>query len=265
MSKMISNGAQSISTQNLNPNSGVATALSVASLDLSRDGADTCSVQVTGTYTGVLTPQVSNDGVNWVTLGGVPLINVNTGTGSATIPSAAVGMYQVDTAGFAFFRLSAQAAVTGAAVVTLIGTDANGVVGLDTPLPAGTNLLGNVNALQTANANPGQTPVAVNSAATTNAAVSKASAGVLLNVSANNATAAAKFIRFYNKATAPTVGTDVPIIVLTVLANASKEIEYGIVGKRFSTGIGHAITNAAAVLDATVVAAGDVQLAYDYA
>lgn len=113
-------------------------------------------------------------------------------------------------------------------------------------------------------ASMGSTAVALNSAATTNAAFAKASAGCLFSISANNAAAAAKYVRFYNKASAPTVGTDVPIMVISLPALTSKEISFGN-GKLFSTGIAYAITNLPAVLDATAVAAGDVQLAFDYA
>lgn len=260
----IFDGAASITTQNLNPLTGVPTPGSFAVLDISKDGADTASIQVVGTYTGALSVQVSNNGITWVTMAGTPLVSVATGVGSATIPSATQGIYQVEVAGFRFVRVSALVAVTGTAVVTLVASDTNGLVGLDMPLPAGTANIGTVNAIQVVNSAPGSTPVSVNSAATTNAAVSKATAGVVLNVSANNTTVVAKYIRFYNKATAPTVGTDVPILVVTVPASSSKEIEFGTFGKRFSNGIGLAITNAAPVLDATVVAAGDVQLAYDY-
>lgn len=259
----IYDGANTISTQNLNA-TGVATALSASVLDMTKLQCDTASIQIVGTYTGALTPQVSNDGVNWVTLGGTPLINQATGVGSATVPSGTQGLYQVDVAGFRYFRLVALAAVTGSAVVTMVGSEMTGVVGLDSPLPAGTASIGAVTANMTPLASPGTTAVTVNSAATTNAAVSKASAGVVLNLEANNAAAADKFVRLYNKATAPTVGTDVPIVVIAIKANTSKEIEFGTVGKRFSTGIGHAITNLGTALDATVVAAGDVQLAYDY-
>lgn len=259
----IFDGASTISTQNLNA-TGVATALSAAVLDMTKLQCDTAAIQIVGTYTGALTPQVSNDGVNWVTLGGTPLVNQNTGVGSATIPSGTQGMYQVDVAGFRYFRIVALAAVTGSAVVTMVGSEMTGIIGLDMPLPAGTNSLGTVTANQAVTASPGTTPVAVNSAATTNGAVSKATAGQLINCVANNASVAAKYVRFYNKATAPTVGTDVPIVVITVPASASKEIEFGSVGKRFTTGIGYSITGGATATDATAVAAGDVQLAFDY-
>jgi hypothetical protein len=111
---------------------------------------------------------------------------------------------------------------------------------------------------------PGLTSNFTNSAATTNAKLLKGSAGVLYSISVMNASAAAKYLRIFNKATAPVPGTDTPVIVIEIPAGLSKEIEFGAFGKVFDTGIGLAITNAAAVLDNTAVAAGDVQAAVTY-
>src|SRR5690242_4134795 len=49
------------------------------------------------------------------------------------------------------------------------------------------------------------------SAATTNATNIKASAGQVYGYDIYNNNAAVRFVKFYNKATAPTVGTDTPI------------------------------------------------------
>ena len=94
------------------------------------------------------------------------------------------------------------------------------------------------------------------SAATTNAASVKASAGSLFEMSLFNATAATVYLKLYNKASAPTVGTDVPIMTIPVAAGAVWSAEFGRIGKRFSTGIALAITGAAAATDTTAIAAG---------
>lgn len=249
--------AGTITTQNLNPNSGVATASSTVLLDTRGDS--TATVQVTGVYTGALTPQVTVDGINWIALGATALLNANTGAYAATISSAATGIWQVDVSGFAYFRISANAAVTGTATVSLRGTATDGMFALDAPIPTGANVIGTVN-LSGATTNNTSTS-SLNAAATTNATSVKASAGAVFNLSANNASAAAKYVRLYNKASAPTVGTDTPIAVITIPASASKEVYFGDLGLRFSTGISYAITGGAPVLDATALAAGDVQLA----
>ncbi|WP_160665162.1 hypothetical protein [Pseudarthrobacter sp. ATCC 49987] len=113
-----------ITTQNLNPTTGTATPGSFVKLaDKSsstyREPVDSVSVQVTGTYTGVLTPQVSNDGATWVAVGPDMVFNFNTGVYSETIASAAVGVFLVTVGGAKYFRISADAVVTGSATVTI--------------------------------------------------------------------------------------------------------------------------------------------------
>ena len=93
-------------------------------------------------------------------------------------------------------------------------------------------------------------------AATTNAASIKASAGSLFDITFSNITATPAFVKFYNKASAPTVGTDVPIVTFQVAANATVTYEFGPVGKRFTTGIAMAVTGAAPATDTTDFVAG---------
>lgn len=93
-------------------------------------------------------------------------------------------------------------------------------------------------------------------AATTNAANIKAGAGNLYELSCFNSTAATIYIRLYNKASSPTVGTDVPVMVIPVGVGISAAVNFGILGKRFATGISIAVTAAAANNDATVVTVG---------
>ena len=101
------------------------------------------------------------------------------------------------------------------------------------------------------------------STASTNATSVKASAGNVTELSLFNATAATVYLKLYNKASAPTVGTDVPIMTIPVAAGALYAAEFGRLGKRFATGIAFAITGAAAATDATAVAAG-AQLSMTY-
>ena len=105
-----------ITTQNLVP-AGVATTGSAVSIDL--DGKGTVTIQVTGTYTGALSAQITTDGTNWVTPTNAVFKNMVTGANSVTIPSASVGIWQIEVIGHAKFRLSALAAVTGTATVAL--------------------------------------------------------------------------------------------------------------------------------------------------
>lgn len=103
----------------------------------------------------------------------------------------------------------------------------------------------------------GYTVSRVIAAATTNATSVKASAGQVYGwVLCNNA-ASAKFVKLYNKASAPTVGTDTPVMTIAVPANQTVLIELKN-GIKFSTGIALAITGAYADADTTATAAGDV-------
>lgn len=95
-------------------------------------------------------------------------------------------------------------------------------------------------------------------AATTNATSAKASAGTVYTIDAMNTTAAVKYLKLYNKASAPTVGTDTPVRTIALPpSNATYRIQFPS-GYYFSTGIAYALTGAAADADATALAAGDV-------
>ena len=96
------------------------------------------------------------------------------------------------------------------------------------------------------------------------ATVVKATAGTIYTLNANNTTAAARYVRLFQKATAPTLGTDVPSVVVTVPAGSSKEISFAPGGLTFGSGIGVAVTTDAAQLGSTVATAGDVQLTISY-
>lgn len=115
-----------ITTQNLVP-AGAATANS--SVELTCQNFGVATVQVTGTYTGALSGQVTVDGVNWVTLANTNFQLITTGACVSTIASASVGIWKMDLSGFLKIRISALAAVTGTAVVTV-----NGVAGSGHPL-----------------------------------------------------------------------------------------------------------------------------------
>lgn len=114
-----------ITTQNLVPN-GAATANSAVEITL--NGMQGLSIQVTGTYTGALSLQVTNDNSRWETITQTAIVNTITGVPAATIASAAVGVFEARVGGFLKARVSGLAAVTGTATVTLRGTTNPGVV-----------------------------------------------------------------------------------------------------------------------------------------
>lgn len=83
------------------------------------------------------------------------------------------------------------------------------------------------------------------SAASGNPAFLKGSAGNLMQFWGQNG-AAITYLQVYNKATAPTIGTDTPIITYPVAANAFFSHTFPDDGLYFATGIAYAFTTDAA-------------------
>lgn len=151
-----------------------------------------------------------------------------------------------------------------------IASDSTGVVSVDdnggsltvdvgTALPAGTNNIGRINPEpQTAN---GLSISRTISAATTNATSAKGSAGQVYTIIAHNVNAAVRYLKLYNKATAPTVGTDTPVLTLPIPANtagAGFVLDTGGMGIAFSLGIGYALTTGVTDADTGAVAANEI-------
>lgn len=98
----------------------------------------------------------------------------------------------------------------------------------------------------------------VSAAASTNATVAKGSAGDVISITATNTTASLKYLKIYNKATAPTVGTDTPVLTIP-LQPSNVPTTISVPGGLYcSAGIGYALTGAAADADTTALVAGDV-------
>lgn len=95
------------------------------------------------------------------------------------------------------------------------------------------------------------------SAATTNSTNVKGSAGNVFKIIVNVAVAG-KFLKLYNKATAPTVGTDTPIATIPLPTTGLVQIDFGANGDYYSAGIGFGITGAIEDADTTAVAANDL-------
>lgn len=105
----------------------------------------------------------------------------------------------------------------------------------------------------------------LNSAATTNGALIITGTSAVQSFYATNIGATVAFVKLYNKATAPTVGTDVPDMIIPVPAAVSgvpgvASLPAGYLGYRFALGLGIAITGAVADNDTTAIAAGQVKV-----
>ena len=97
----------------------------------------------------------------------------------------------------------------------------------------------------------------LSAAASTNGTSVKASSGSIYALTLFNASASNKYLKLYNKASAPTVGTDTPVLTFLVPPGGTFFLDRP-AGIFFSLGIAFAITGAAAVADATALAAGDI-------
>lgn len=136
---------------------------------------------------------------------------------------------------------------------------ANLTIGTLPATPAGTNEIGRVL--------PAVPPTTffVNSAASTNGALILTGTSGLAAFYATNIGATPAFVKLYNKATAPVVGTDIPEMIIPVPAAVSgvpgvANPDLAFIGQRFPLGLGIAITGAVADTDTTAVAAGQVKV-----
>ena len=106
----------------------------------------------------------------------------------------------------------------------------------------------------------GATPSKVISAASTNATSVKASVGKVFSIVAFNLNAAPRYLKLYDKASAPTVGTDTPKWVLMIPGNTAGA-GFSIplpMPLKFANGIALAITTGIADTDTGAVAANEI-------
>lgn len=102
------------------------------------------------------------------------------------------------------------------------------------------------------------------SAATTNANVVKGSAGGLYGWYIYNANAAVRYLKLYDKASAPVVGTDTPDMTIPIPPGAAANVAFPF-GISFANGIGLAITTGVADSDVAAVAANEIVVNLIYA
>jgi hypothetical protein len=137
---------------------------------------------------------------------------------------------------------------------------------VNSPIPAGTALIGNVglNAVTSG----GWTPNHLVAAASNNSTNLKASAGIIHAVQGYGVGSAPAYIKLFDKASAPTCGTDVPVKVIMIPAAATAANGAGavnnIIDVQFSTGIGFCVVTGIANNDNTAVAAATFLVEIDW-
>lgn len=114
------------------------------------------------------------------------------------------------------------------------------------------------------------TPGFLISAATINATVIKASAGTLGFITASNVNASPRYLKVYDKATAPVPGTDAALLKLVFLipgntTGTGTNIPVPTEGIKFLNGISFVLTTGVAPTDTGAVAANEIVVNYGYA
>lgn len=101
------------------------------------------------------------------------------------------------------------------------------------------------------------------SGASTNATSVKASGGAIVDYFLSNQNASVRYVKLYDKASAPSVGSDTPKWTLAIPGESSANLAPG-VSLPFELGIAFAITAGAADSDTTAVAANEVIVNLNY-
>lgn len=148
-----------------------------------------------------------------------------------------------------------RSATVKAASTAAAATDLPLVVALhpSSPTPAsaaGTNLIGDVGLQVRANATGAATPFNYANPATSAGAQVKTTAGRILSISLTNTAASARFVKFFNVATAPTMGTTAAAYEYCIPAGGSINIAIP-QGIAHGTGIFIAVTTAAGLTNNT--------------
>lgn len=94
-------------------------------------------------------------------------------------------------------------------------------------------------------------------AASTNATNVATTACEVFSIAAYNAAASVRYVKFYNKASSPTIGTDVPVVILAIAPASWAQLNWA-KGLYLSTGLGYGIVTGAADNNTTAPSAADV-------
>ncbi|QOC54118.1 hypothetical protein [Caulobacter vibrioides] len=229
------------------------TAMNAVLFDVDLTAVMTALVQLRGTWAATVVFETTIDETNWFSIAGLrpdspASAPVSTSTANVVLAFSAIGRR---------LRARVSAYTSGAVESSVLLTDVPVVSlsnGRDLTLGSGNNVVGAVTL------NPSTTGgcsvAKVRSAATTNMTLVKSSAGRVIGWRLYNNTASLRFVKFYNKASAPTT-SDVPVFTLILKPNEVADFDTAY-GTAFATGIGYSITGALADNDATAVAVDDV-------
>jgi hypothetical protein len=214
---------------------------------------------------GTLLLEWSFDGTNWSTGYIVRQDQATSSTSSTLSGLTRIRFYANVEAPYCRLRVSV--APTGATISAYAALTVNDHV----PTHLATTILNTISAVVGTSATTG-TGASTNSVITPATAIAptaviKASQAKLLAFSAFNQAAVTRYLRFYNKSTAPTVGGDTGLIIARYPLPAGVYTNQSIVadiGALFSAGLGYTITSGFADTDTGVLAANDIILNVHY-
>jgi hypothetical protein len=183
-------------------------------------------------------------------------VDVTRVQGSVTVVQGTAANLKVDASGVA---IPATQSGTWTVSVNALPAGTNNIGDVDVlslpAIPTGANVVGQVGLEPRTSG--GLSISRTLSAASTNATSVKASAGQVFGYYLFNANAATRYLKLYNKASSPTVGTDTPVATIPIPAGAAANVEFT-QGVAFATGIALALTTGIADADTGAVAANEV-------
>lgn len=174
---------------------------------------------------------------------------------TGTLAATPAYFWRINCAGMKYIRFRATAHTGGTASYSAytLQDEIDGVIGGVVSLTT-SSLVG---VQYVANATGAGTPHQVNTTASTNAAVVKASPGRVIGYHFANTTASWRYVKLHNSTAAPTVGTTAVFVTIPVPPNEQSIATFE-GGKGFSAGITRSVVTGAADTDATATGAGDV-------
>ena len=212
------------------------------------------SIHITGTYSGTLSFQGSNDGVNFVA---IPLLSHNQTNGTFATSTTSTGIVYHGPVFFKYVRIRMTSYTSGTATGTLeLYTSPTAAQSLGVGAAQVGNWVAGVSAYKAAGSSANGQTISPNLSSTfgsvTNANA-KSTSGNLFGFSVTNENAAKRYFQLFNKSTQPS-GGDTPIYSFPLPAGSGTvpsittigENFFGLSGKNFSSGIswGVSTTNA---------------------
>lgn len=221
----------------------VGTAVAGGTVEADTSRASNVLVFLSGTFSAysVIFEGSIDNGVNWFTVQAVRTSSnvIETAPGSLTNPMSYA--WEASVNALTNFRVRCTARTSGTAVVRIVlGSYAT------EPIPAIQSASMSISSgtITTVSSSIPVTPTdyALACAATTNATNIKTSAGRLWTFHVSNVHSATIYVKIYRKASAPTVGTDLPTLIVPCSAYQRTSLDCGATGEQFTTGIAIATT-----------------------